>query len=75
MREVLLADDAAAVEAMRLLWTRMKLVVEPSGAMPLAVVLAHRERFAGRRVGIILSGGNVDPDALPSLFATPKTTA
>ena len=75
VREVLLADDAAAVEAMRLLWTRMKLVVEPSGAMPLAVVLAHRERFAGRRVGIILSGGNVDPDALPSLFATPKTTA
>ena len=75
VREVLLADDAAAVEAMRLRWTRMKLVVEPSGAMPLAVVLAHRERFAGRRVGIILSGGNVDPDALPSLFATPKTTA
>ncbi|MFP7723253.1 pyridoxal-phosphate dependent enzyme [Lysobacter sp. A3-1-A15] len=69
VHDILLADDAAAINAMRLLWTRMKLVVEPSGAMPLAVVLAHRERFAGRRVGIILSGGNVDPDALAALFA------
>jgi threonine dehydratase len=40
-------------------------VIEPSAAVPLAAVLRHRERFAGRRVGVILSGGNVDLDALP----------
>jgi threonine dehydratase len=65
VRDILLVDDTQVVAAMRLLWERMKLVVEPSGAVPLATVLAHRERFAGRRVGIILSGGNVDLDALP----------
>lgn len=58
-------DDAATVAAMRLLWERLKLVVEPSGAIAFAAVLQHRERFAGRRVGIVLSGGNVDLDALP----------
>lgn len=62
---ILLADDEASVQAMRLIWTRMKLVVEPSAALALAVVLVHRERFAGKRVGIVLSGGNVDLDALP----------
>lgn len=69
VREVLLADDADTVAAMRLLWERLKLVVEPSGAVALATVLRHRERFAGKRVGIVLSGGNVDLDALPGLLA------
>ena len=68
--EVLTVDDAETVAAMRLLWTRMKQLVEPSSATVLAALLRHRERFAGQRVGVILSGGNVDPDALPALFAT-----
>ena len=63
--EVLLVDDADTVAAMRLAWQRMKQVVEPSSAIALAAVLGHRERFAGQRVGVILSGGNVDLDALP----------
>lgn len=67
--EVLLADDAATVRAMRLLWERAKQLVEPSSAIALAVVFANRERFAGQRVGLIVSGGNVDLDALASLFA------
>ena len=67
--EVLLVDDAATIAAMRLLWQRAKQVVEPSGAIALAAVLAHPARFAGLRVGVILSGGNVDADALPGLFA------
>lgn len=67
--EVLLADDAATLDAMRLFWQRTKQLVEPSSAVALAVVLAHRERFAGKRVGIVLSGGNVDLDALASLFS------
>ncbi|GIX39270.1 MAG: hypothetical protein KatS3mg128_0319 [Silanimonas sp.] len=66
---MLLASDAETVAAMRLLWERLKLVVEPSGAVPLAALLRHRERFAGLRVGILLSGGNVDLDALPGLLA------
>jgi threonine dehydratase len=64
--DILLVDDAQTVAAMRLVWERLKLVIEPSAAVPLAAVLRHRERFAGRRrVGVILSGGNVDLDALP----------
>ncbi|HSL16363.1 MAG TPA: pyridoxal-phosphate dependent enzyme [Methylomirabilota bacterium] len=62
---ILTADDEGIVRAMRLLWERAKLLVEPSAAVPLAAVLAHPGRFAGRRVGIILSGGNVDLDRLP----------
>ena len=53
------------VRAMRLLWERMKIVVEPSGAVPLAAVLEYPERFKNRRVGLIISGGNVDLDHLP----------
>ena len=67
--EVITVDDAATIAAMRLLWTRTKQVVEPSSAIALASVLAHRARFRGRKVGIVLSGGNVDLDALPALFA------
>ena len=66
---VLTVDDAQVVAAMRLLWTRTKQVVEPSSATVLAAVLANRGLFAGRRVGMILSGGNVDLDALPAVFA------
>lgn len=62
---IVTVSEEAIVEAMRLLWTRMKAVVEPSGAVPLAGVLEHPERFARRRVAIVLSGGNVDLDRLP----------
>jgi threonine dehydratase len=62
---ILTVDDAAIADAMRLLWQRAKLVVEPSAAVPLAAVLEHADRFAGRSVGIVLSGGNVDLDHLP----------
>ena len=67
--QVLTVDDARTVAALRLLWTRTKQLVEPSSAIALAAVLAHRERFAGQRVGIVLSGGNVDLDTLSSLLA------
>lgn len=64
---ILLAPEDEIVAAMRLVWERMKLVIEPSSAVPLATILRHREQFAGRRVGVILSGGNVDLDRLPWL--------
>jgi threonine dehydratase len=63
--QVLTVADRDTIAAMRLIFERMKIVVEPSSAIVLAAVLAQRERFAGRRVGAILSGGNVDLDALP----------
>ena len=63
--EVLTVEDADTVAAMRLIWQRMKQVVEPSAAIVLAAVLGHRDRFAGLRVGLVLSGGNVDLDAMP----------
>lgn len=62
---ILTVSEEGIVEAMRLLWQRAKLVVEPSGAVPLAAVLEHGDRLRNRRVGIILSGGNVDLDNLP----------
>lgn len=62
---ILTVDEETIIRAMRLLWERAKLLVEPSAAVPLAVVLAHPDRFTGRRVGAILSGGNVDLDQLP----------
>ncbi|OOG69639.1 pyridoxal-phosphate dependent enzyme [Algoriphagus sp. A40] len=63
--DILLATDPQTIEAMRLLYERMKIVVEPSGAVTLAALLANKERFAGKKVGIILSGGNVDLGKLP----------
>ncbi|HET7844900.1 MAG TPA: pyridoxal-phosphate dependent enzyme [Xanthomonadales bacterium] len=60
-----LASEQRIAAAMRLVYERLKLVIEPSAAVALAVVLADPERFSGRRVGIVLSGGNVDLDALP----------
>jgi len=65
VERVLTASEYAIVDAMRLIWTSMKIVVEPSAAVPLAVILEHPEAFASRRVGVILTGGNVDLDALP----------
>jgi threonine dehydratase len=62
---VLPASDDEIVAAMRLIWERMKIVVEPSSAVVLAAILRHRERFANQRVGVIVTGGNVDLDRLP----------
>lgn len=65
--EVLLVSDEHIVDAMRLLFDRMKIVVEPSGASAFAAVLANAERFADQRVGVILSGGNIAADRFASL--------
>jgi threonine dehydratase len=62
--QALVVDDDATRAAMRLVWTRMKQLIEPSSAVALAAVLANPDVFAGRRVGIVLSGGNVDLAAL-----------
>jgi threonine dehydratase len=63
--EVVRVDDGATLAAMRLAWSELKQTIEPSSAVVLAALLARRDRFAGQRVGLVLSGGNVDLDALP----------
>ncbi len=63
--DILTVSEDAIVSAMKLIWERMKIVVEPSASVPLAAVLGHPEQFRGKRIGVILSGGNVDLDALP----------
>lgn len=62
---VITVSDEEIIDAMKLLWERMKLVVEPSGAVPFAAILKRKENFVGRKVGVILSGGNVDLSKLP----------
>ncbi|HLW75036.1 MAG TPA: pyridoxal-phosphate dependent enzyme [Gammaproteobacteria bacterium] len=61
---VIRVDDPAILEAMRFVWERMKIVIEPSAALPVAVLRRGLTEVRGRRVGIILSGGNVDLDHL-----------
>ena len=63
--DILTASEQEIVDAMKLIWKRMKIIMEPSSAVPLATILKNRDAFAGRRVGMIITGGNVDLDKLP----------
>jgi threonine dehydratase len=65
LEDILLVSEEEIVGAMRLIWQRMKIVVEPSSAVPLAAILKSRTVFEGKRVGVIVTGGNVDLDRLP----------
>ncbi len=65
VEDILLATEQEIIDAMYLTWQRMKIVIEPSSAVSLAVVLKNRDVFAGKRVGIIITGGNVDLNKLP----------
>lgn len=63
--DILTVGEQEIVDAMKLVWKRMKLVIEPSSAVALAAVLRHRDTFFGKRVGVFFTGGNVDLDRLP----------
>ena len=65
VERIVTVSEEAIIEAMRLIWERMKIIVEPSSAVPLGALLSKREEIAGKRIGIILSGGNVDLTKLP----------
>lgn len=65
VEDVLTASEQEIIDAMKLTWQRMKIVMEPSCAVPLAVILKNPDLFAGKRVGVIVTGGNVDLDKLP----------
>ena len=63
--DILTASEHEIVAAMKIMWKRMKIVIEPSSAVPLAVILKNKDIFAGQRVGVVITGGNVDLDRLP----------
>jgi len=65
VNDIITVNDQATIEAMKLVWERMKIIIEPSSAVALAIVLKHKQRFAGQKIGIIISGGNVDLMHLP----------
>jgi len=65
--DIVTVSEEGIIEAMRCIWERMKIVVEPSAVVPLGALLTGRPELAGRRIGIILSGGNVDLGRLPWL--------
>jgi len=69
--ELVTADDAEVIRAMRFLWERVKLVVEPTGALAVAALMAGRVKLPAQRVGVILSGGNVDLAQASAWFANP----
>lgn len=63
--DIFTATEDEIIDAMKLTWKRMKIVMEPSCAVPLATILKNKDVFRGRRVGVIITGGNVDLDTLP----------
>jgi threonine dehydratase len=65
VEHIVTASEEEITEAMRIVWERMKIIIEPSAAVPLAALLTMRMDLSGKRVGVILSGGNVDLDMLP----------
>ena len=67
--DILTASEQDIIDAMKLIWKHLRVVMEPSSAVPLATILKNKERFAGKRVGVVLTGGNVDLDKLPWLAA------
>ncbi len=65
VERIVLVSEPGIISAMRLIWERMKLLVEPSSAVPLAAIMENKAVFANQRVGVIVSGGNVDLEKLP----------
>ena len=68
VKDILTVSDASIIAAMRLVYEKMKMVTEPSGVVSLAAVLKNKELFAGKKVGVIISGGNVELSKLKEWF-------
>ena len=65
MTEIIRVEEDEIIAAMRLIWERMKIIIEPSCAVPFAAVLKEPNTFKNKNVGIIITGGNVDLGKLP----------
>lgn len=70
MPRILLVSETEIIAAMQLIWERMKIIIEPSCAVPFAAALRYKKELKGKRVGLILTGGNVDLTALPFWFSS-----
>lgn len=70
VKEIITVTDEEIIAAMKLVWERLKMVVETSGVVPFAAVLKAKEKFKGKKVGIIFSGGNVDLEKAAGWFAS-----
>jgi threonine dehydratase len=70
VKKIITVSDVEIISAMRLIWDRLKIIVEPSAAVAFAAVLKAKDQFRNKSVGIILSGGNVDLERAVKLFAT-----
>ena len=64
IEEIILVSEKEIIEALKLIWTRMKIIIEPSCAVPLAALIKEKSRFKNQKIGIILSGGNIDVESL-----------
>ncbi len=69
VEEIITVTDSEIISAMRLIWERLKVIIEPSCSVPFAAVLKDKAKFKGKKVGIILTGGNVDMERAMKLFA------
>jgi len=65
--DILTASEQEIIDAMKITWKHLRIVMEASCAVPLATILKNKKQFAGKRVGVIITGGNVDLDRLPWL--------
>ena len=63
--QIITVKEESIIKAMRMVWERMKIIIEPSSAVPLAAVLENKALFTNRTIGIVLTGGNVDLEKLP----------
>ena len=65
VERIVRVEEAEIVSAMRIIWERLKIVCEPSSAVALAAVIKNKQEFSGKKIGVIISGGNVDLGQLP----------
>jgi len=65
VNEIMTVSEESIIKAMKLIWERMKIIIEPSSAVPLAAIIENRKYFENKRIGIIISGGNIDLNKIP----------
>ena len=63
--DIFTVTEESIIECMRLVWERMKIIIEPSAAVPMAALIKHISDYQGKKIGIIFSGGNIDLKNLP----------
>jgi threonine dehydratase len=66
--QIFTVNEQSIRKAMRLIWERMKIIIEPSSAVSLAVIMENRSFFEGKRIGVIISGGNVDLEQINAIL-------